>query len=45
MANQNFTFSGEGYYVSVNTSNTNGYKQETVMKFDQYHMYGIDYMG
>lgn len=43
--NQSFSFAGDGYSVDVTMDNSNGYKQTTTMKFDNYFMYGIDYMG
>jgi len=45
MANQNFKFEGDGYYVEVKTDTSDGYKQETTTKFDDYYMYSMDYMG
>jgi hypothetical protein len=45
MADQSFKIEGDGYYMSVKTDTSDGYKQETVSKFDDYYMYSMDYMG
>jgi hypothetical protein len=45
MGAQNFKMEGDGYYIEVNTDTSKGYMQETTMKFDDYFMYGMDYMG
>lgn len=45
MRPQNFKMEGDGYYVEVNTDTSDGYMQETTVKFDNYFMYGMDYMG
>ena len=42
---QNFKMEGDGYYMEVNMDMSNGYQQETTMKFDNYFMYGMDYVG
>lgn len=45
MRPQNFKMEGDGYYVEVNTDTSDGYMQETTVKFDNYFMYGMDYIG